>query len=187
MKYINNILFQQRAQKYLSVTPRKHKFVSYSKAKTVLLLFESDHAEKNPLVRSIISSLQQDGKKVVAWGFVHKKLVETAIMPDFRILNQKQTDFLGKPLTSYMNELLNMEFDLLIDLTLKPVIPIEYFTMYARAFCKAGVKKNDLPMYDFLIDLESLAQHHESTDPTIDEMYLFNQIFFYLKSIQTND
>jgi len=181
------MLFQQRAQKYLSATTRTHKFVSYSKAKTVLLLFESDHDEKNPLVRSIISSLQKDGKKVVAWGFVNKKLVDTAIMPDFRILNHKQTDFFGKPLTSYKNELLNQEFDLLIDLTLKPVIPIEYFTMYAHAFCKTGIKKNDLPVYDFLLDLESLTHQHESADPMIDEMYLFNQIIFYLKSIQTND
>lgn len=187
MKYINNILFRQRAQKYLNATPRSHKFVSYSKAKTVLLLFESDQAEKNPLVRNIITSLQNDGKKVVAWGFVHKKLVETVIMPDYRILNQKQTDFVRKPLTPYIDELLNMEFDLLIDLTLHPVIPIEYFTMYARASCKVGVKKNDLLMYDFLIDLESLVQQHQETDPNIDEMYLFNQITFYLKSIQTND
>ena len=190
MKYINNILFRQRAQKYLSATPRTHKFVSYNKAKTVLLLFESDHAEKNPMIRSIINSLQMDGKKVVAWGFVHKKVVETAILPDFRILNQKQTDFFDKPVISYINEMLNLEFDLLIDLTLKPIIPLEYFAMYANAYCKAGLKKNNLPMYDFLLDLEGLSQHQESPvspESTIDDMYLFNQIIFYLKSIQTND
>lgn len=187
MNYLNNKIFLQRAKIYLNTTPRKHKFVSYSKAKTILILFESDLTEKNEMVHTIIKSLKSDGKKVVAWGFVHKKLVETAIMPDFRILNQKQTDFYGKPSITYINELLNQEFDLLIDLTVKQNIPLQYLLMYAHANCKTGGKKNELQMYDFMIDLDSLMQHHESTDATINEQFLYNQIIFYLKSIQTND
>lgn len=187
MNFLKNRIFQHRAKAYLSNTARKHKFVNYSKAKKIFILFESDLSEKNEMVHSIIKSLKKDGKKVVAWGYVQKKIVETAIMPDFRILNQKQTDFYGKPSNSYINELLNQEFDLLIDLTVKENIPLQYLLIYAIANCKTGGKKNDLKMYDFVIDLDSLRQHQESTDPTIDELYLYNQIIFYLKSIQTND
>lgn len=189
-KKINNYLFRNRAQKFLNETPRERRFVSYDKAKTVLILFESDFSEKNLLIRKIISSLQLDGKKVSAWGYINKKEVITSILPDFRILHHKQTDFFQKPLISYINELDDHEFDLLIDLSLKPIIPLEYIAMYANAFCKTGVRKTDLPIFDFVIDLEgirTLTQNTELSEDVIDETYVFDQIIFYLKSIQTTD
>src|ERR1035437_351183 len=183
-------LFIKRAGKYLDETPRERRFVNYDSAKTVLLLFESDFSEKNPEVKKIIYQLQQDGKKVSAWGFLDKKEVATAILPDFRILHHKQTDISKRPLVSYLNELENLEFDLLIDLSLKQVLTLEYIVMYAKAHCKAGLKKTDLPIYDFMIDTENVTTKADDSDimvNTIDETYLFNQIIFYLKSIQTTD
>jgi hypothetical protein len=190
MNYLNNYLFQKRAQKYLSETPRDHRFVSYDKAKTILLLFESDLQEKNLHIRKIIAQLQQDGKKVSAWGFINKKEVESAILPEFRVLHLKQIDFFHKPNPSFVNELENLEFDLMIDLSLKPVVPLEYIAVYAKATLKTGVRKTDLPIYDFVLDTEEIKasiQNAESTENPIDETYLFNQIIFYLKSIQTKD
>lgn len=190
MNYLNSYLFQKRAQKYLGETPRKHRFVSYDKAKTILLLFESDLQEKNTNIRTIISGLQQDGKKVSAWGFINKKEVTASILPEFRILHCKHTDFFQKPAVSFIHELENQEFDLLIDLSVKPIVALQYIAMYAKATLKAGVRKNNLPIFDFMIDLESTAgqtQNAESVENTIDETYLFNQIIFYLKSIQTTD
>src|ERR1035437_4943528 len=102
MKKLNNYLFKLRAMKFLNTSVRERRFVSYDKAKTVLILFESDFSEKNLVIRKLISSLQQDGKKVSAWGFVDKKEVTTAILPDFRILHNKQTDFFQKPAISYI-------------------------------------------------------------------------------------
>jgi hypothetical protein len=183
-------LFKKRAEKFLDATPRERRFVNYDSAKTVLLLFESDFSEKNPEIKRIIYQLQQDGKKVSAWGFLDKKEVATAILPDFRILHHKQTDLDKKPQISYLNELENLEFDLLIDLSLKQVLTLEYIAMYANAHCKTGLKKTDLPIYDFMIDAENVTTQIESTDivvNTVDETYLYNQIIFYLKSIQTTD
>jgi hypothetical protein len=190
MKKLNNYLFKSRAKKFLSTSVRERRFVSYNKAKTVLVLFESDFSEKNLVIRKLISILQQDEKKVSAWGFVDKKEVSTAILPDFRILHHKQTDFSQKPESSFINELESLEFDLLMDLTLKPVLPLQYIAMYANASCKAGVRKNDLQIYDFVLDLEHINQTTEDSEAVenpVDETYLFNQIIFYLKSIQTND
>jgi hypothetical protein len=189
-KKINAILFNQRAQKYLSQTPREHRFVSYKKAKTILVLFESDYTEKNQNIHAIIHELQQDGKKVSAWGFIDKKEIATAIYPDFRILHHKQTDFSHKPLVSFLNELQYSEFDLLIDLTSRQVIPLEYLALYARASFKTGMRKTNLPIYDFVLDIEKVQIETESTEPaevTVEETYLYNQIIFYLKSIQTTD
>ena len=52
------------------------------------------------------------------------------------------------------------------------------------------MKKSDLPMYDFVLDIENVPVENESTELSesiVDETYLYNQIIFYLKSIQTTD
>jgi len=134
--------------------------------------------------------LRQDGKKVSAWGFIDKKEIETAIFPDFRILHHKQTDFFHRPLESFITELQYSQFDLLIDLSLKPNIPLQYFALYAFAAFKTGIRKTELPVYDFVLDVESVsnsADSTEMTESTIDEAYLYQQIIFYLKRIQTTD
>ena len=190
LKKLNNFLFRMRAQKYLKETPRERRFVSYQKAKSVLILFESDYSEKNPNIRKMINQLQQDGKKVSAWGYIDKKEVVTSILPDFRILHHKQTDFFQKPLISYINELETLEFDLLIDLSVNSIVSLEYIAMYANTACKTGIRKTDLPIFDFVIDIENQAtilETDETADSPIDENYVFDKIIFYLKSIQTND
>lgn len=185
--YINTFLFNRRAQQHFVSTEREHRFVNYDKAKTVLLLFESDYSEKNPIIRKIIQSLQQDGKKVSAWGFIDKKEVTSAILPDFRILHHQQTDFFHKPEATFFRELEDLQFDLLIDLSLQLQLPLEYLALHANAYCKTGLRKTELPIYDFMLDMESLKSTEELIENPIDEIYLYNQIIFYLKSIQTTD
>jgi hypothetical protein len=189
-KIINAYLFNQRAQRYLSVTPRERRFVNYDKAKNILLLFESDYAEKNQHIHRVIKQMRQDGKKVSAWGFIDKKQVETAIFPEFRILHHKQTDFFHRPLQSFINELQHSQFDLVIDLTVNPVVPLQYLALYAISSFKTGIRKSKLPIYDFVLDLENVATKNESSEEmvtAVDETYLYNQIIFYLKRIQTTD
>lgn len=187
INYINIFLFNRRAQQHLSSTEREHRFVNYDKAKTVLLLFESDYSEKNPIIRKIIQSLQQDGKKVSAWGFIDKKEVTSAILPDFRILHHQQTDFFHKPDPTFFRELENLQFDLMIDLSLQLQLPLEYLALHANAYCKTGLRKTEFPVYDFMLDMESLKSTDDTIENPIDEIYLYDQIIFYLKSIQTTD
>ncbi|MEI8271548.1 MAG: hypothetical protein WCG08_02900 [Paludibacter sp.] len=190
---LNAYLFAKRADLYLSTLVREPRFVTYDKARTILILFESDYSEKNFAIRKIINSLQADAKKVSAWGYIDKKLINTAIFPDFRILNNDQTDFFRKPLISYLNELENNEYDLLIDLTLRPLIPMQYIAMYAKTAFKTAIHKSDQDIFDFVLDVESLmtpAEKTENDEPAeilVDETYVFNQIIFYLKSIQSKD
>lgn len=190
LQVINNFLFTRNAKQYLAETERERKFVSYDKAKTVLILFESEFTEKNPAIRKIINQLQQDGKKVSAWGFIDKKEIMTSILPDFRILHHKQTDFFQKPVISYINELEELEFDLLLDLTIQPILPLQYFALYCKATFKVGAHKTDAAIYDFVLDIDrqkKLPEDDEFQASEVNEVYMYDQIIFYLKSIQTND
>lgn len=184
---INRFIFNRRAKSLLQNYPREKRFVNYNNAKTILLLFESDYNEKNPRIRRIIKSLVNDGKKVMAWGYVEKKEIKTAILPDFRILHQKDADFFGKPLTAFMNELEQMHFDLLLDLTMNEIIPLQYISLFSNVYCKAGNKQNELKMYDFVIDISAVNDNDAENLIELDAAYIYDQIIFYLKKIQTAD
>ena len=179
--------FNKRVKKHLAEDTRERRFVNYNNARSIILLFESDYTEKNHEVRRIIQRIQADGKRVMAWGFINKKETTTAILPDFRVLHHKNADFLGKPTHSFMQELEHQEFDLLLDLTVNEHIPLSYVGLYANANCKAGVRKNEHNIYDFIIELPKKSEDDESQQEEINATFVYNQIIFYLKSIQTRD
>lgn len=179
-------LFNRRLKKFLKTDEREKRFVNYNNAKSVILLFESDYNEKNPEIRQIIQRFNADGKKVMAWGYVRKKEVTSAILPDFRILHQKDADFTDFPEVSFINELEDLQFDLLIDLTVNEVKPLQYIAMYAKANCKVGTH-NYPGMYDVLIDMSQLKAENELNQEETTAVHVYKHLIFYLKSIQTKD
>ena len=179
-------LFNRRLNKHLKIDEREKRSVNYANARTVMLLFESDYLEKNPEIRQLIQSMNADGKRVMAWGYVRKKEISTAILPDYRILHQKDADFTGMPATSYMRELEDAEFDLLIDLSVSEIKPLQYLALYAKAACKVGTH-NYPGMYDVVFDVSQIKEENLSNEIETTSVHIYNHLIFYLKSIQTND
>ena len=184
---IIGFIFKDRLKNHLKKLQRQRRFVNYNNAQSIFLLFESDLAEKNVEVRRIIQKLTADGKKVTAWGYTDKKLTSTPILPDFRIINKKEIDFSQRPHESVLSELAENKFDLLIDLTEKEIIPLQYIALYAIADFKTGIKRNHSKIYDFMMDMNGIANQSEENLVDINATFIYNQIIFYLKSIQTSD
>jgi len=184
---LTDYVLRKRIQKQLKNTIRNKQFVNYDKAKTILLLFESNYSEKNPETKRIIQSLVADGKKVTAWGFVDKKQIISPAYPEYRVLHPKDLVLFKKPNETLLQELLRTEYDLLIDISTKRFIALDYIVLYANAKCKAGMNKNKLNLYDFAVDIDTYLEEKEIQVDDLDYAFLFNQIIFYLKSIQTND
>ena len=184
---IIGFIFKDRLKNHLKKLQRQRRFVNYNNAQSIFLLFESDFAEKNVEVRRIIQKLTADGKKVISWGYIDKKQITTPILPDFRILNKKDIDFSQKPNESVLSELAENKFDLLIDLTEKEIIPLQYIALYAIADFKTGIKRNHSKIYDFMMDMDGISSQSEESLVEINATFIYNQIIFYLKSIQTSD
>ena len=184
---IIGFIFKDRLKNHLKKLQRQRRFVNYNNAQSIFLLFESDFAEKNVEVRRIIQKLTADGKKVISWGYIDKKQITTPILPDFRILNKKDVDFSQKPNESILSELAENKFDLLIDLTEKEIISLQYIALYAIADFKTGIKRNNSKIYDFMMDMNGISNQSEENLVDIDATFIYNQIIFYLKSIQTSD
>ncbi|VBB48588.1 conserved hypothetical protein [uncultured Paludibacter sp.] len=198
MKKINQYIYKQRLKKFLAETQREKRFVNYDNAKSIIILFESDFMEKNRFVKRVIEQFKAEGKKVSAWGYLNKKEVASAILPDFRILNKKTCDWTERPQSDFLRELAENEYDLLIDLTVNEFLPLKYVLLYAKAACKTGIYKNDDDLLDFKLQIPEneikapMELREENADETeeellVDEHFIFNQIIFYLKTIQTND
>ncbi|MEA4937195.1 MAG: hypothetical protein VB102_11215 [Paludibacter sp.] len=180
-------IFKKRVQRYLRTSDRKSSFVNYTQAKTILLIFESNYSEKNSETKRIIESLTTDGKKVVAIGYVNKKNCLSATYPEYRVLCKKDLVIFQKPNQNILEYLLNCEYDLLIDITKNSFLPLEYVVLYANAKCKAGMQKSNLGLYDFAVDIQRHLIENEISIDDLKFSFLFDQILFYLKNIQSKD
>lgn len=187
LKKIRNRIFAMQAGKQLKSVERDKLFVSYNKAKTILLLFESTYSERNPGTKRIIETLTADGKKVVAWGFVEKKQITSAAYPEYRILHPGDLDLLHKPKHALLAELADQEFDLVIDITHQQWLALSYVVLYAKAKCKTGMQKPGPAIYDFAVDIDAYLEENNMNTDDLPFTFLYDQIIFYLKNIQTND
>jgi len=187
IKKIAAYLFRKKLVQFSKNVTRTKAFVNYDWAKSILLLFESNYSERNPETKRIIEQLQLDGKKVTAIGYVEKKQIVTPAYPDFRILYTKDHNIFQKPESSVLTFVQENEFDLLIDITNREFLPLMYVALYANAKCKSGMKKSEADLFDFSIDINEMLYEKELQIDDLEYTFLFDQIIFYLKSIQTND
>jgi len=150
-------------------------FPKYDEVRSILILFESDMIEKNDLIKSIRGELLTQDKDVVLWGYCDKKDINTAILPQYRIVGRRDFNLLGAPKEELIKDLQKRPYDLLIDLSQHPILALRYLAMYARADFKAGLSIHGTDLHDLLI----------STPAQDSPQFLYTQIVKYLKMIQT--
>ncbi len=151
-------------------------FPHYENIRSVLILFESDLLEKNTTILALRDRLLQEDKDVVLLGYAPKKDISSLILPQRRILGLRDVTFWGGLQTEAQEYIRGRKYDLLIDLTQHPCLPLQYAAMYARADFKTGMRCNEA-LYHFIMEMP----------PTEDPTPLFDQILYYLKSIRSND
>ncbi len=161
-------------------------FPAWERVQRVAILFESDRAEGNVDIQDIILQLRRMGKEVTAWGYAHKETIYTAAGTCFRILGKEDVNCWGKPSKAVLDVWQAQTFDVLIDLTTEPCVPMQYLALYAPVTFKAGRKVDIVPyLHDFMVDMPSAKPTQEQTDTP--RMALYKQILYYLQTIQTND
>ena len=163
--------YRKRAPRHQATFPR------LDRVQTVLLLFESDLTEKNLQVKQLAKELAKEGREVTAWGYVDMKRSQSAILRNYRVLSRSDINLFHKPKSTHLDDLKGQHFDLLIDLSLHQVLPLRYLALYANADFRAGAQTQEPYLSDFMLALP----------PDKDQVYLFDQIMYYLKNIQSND
>lgn len=169
-------LFNRALQKQARQRPRVKRFVTYAAARRVLLLFRSDGVDE--AIHRMIGSLRADGKEVNAVGLLSPKAslpVDNA-STGLHILVKGDITLWGRPRKRFMQQLPTGAYDLVIDLSQNPSLPLSYVALAADAPMKSGGAQADPRVFDFIVDT-----------PSEDVQFLFDQITFYLKRIHTTD
>lgn len=156
--------------------PRQAAFPRYADIQSVIILYESDWLERNEIIKKMSSQLQSEGKTVALWGFVHKKDVQSLILPIGRIVGARDINLFDRPKEQTRNDMKAGEYDLLIDLTQNDILPLHYLALDCPAKFKAGRRRED-GVLDFMVDMPV-----EETPEA-----LFDQIIRYLKMINRGE
>jgi len=151
----------------------------------VLIIYESDVLERNDAIKTIRQDLLKRRMDVTMWGFVEKKVIQTLILPQSRILGLGDYNLLGKPRDYVLTDLRAEHYDLLIDLTTRPLLPLRYLALYADADFKAGLNLGE-GIHDMLISLPDFNPE-QGEEASLEASWLFDQIMRYLTSIKSLD
>lgn len=161
---------------------RECRFPHMDKPLKVMLIYESDVLERNDAIKTIRQDLLRRQMDVTMWGYVEKKEIQTLILPQSRILGLNDYNFLGKPRDYVLTDLQAEHYDLLIDLTTRPLLPLRYLTMYTLADFKVGMNLGE-GLHDMLISVPDLDTEQAKPEAT----WLYNEIMNYLTMIKSND
>jgi hypothetical protein len=107
------------------------------------------------------------------------------ILPQSRILGVGDYNWLGKPQSEVLTDLKAEHFDLLIDLTTRPLLPLRYIAMYTEADFKVGMNLGE-GIHDMLISLPDFSPE-QGEEASIEASWLYHQIMSYLTTIKSND
>ena len=151
----------------------------------LLIIYESDVLERNDAIKSIRQDLLRRKMDVSMWGYVEKKEIATLILPQSRILGLNDYNVLGKPKEDVITDLQADHYDLLIDLTTKPCLPLRYIAMYTDADFKVGLNMGE-GIHDMLLSLPDLTPE-EGEMAVVEATWLYDQIMNYLTTIKSND
>ena len=178
----------KRLQEHIFAYQKRHmlkkpaRWMEWKQVRNILLLFESDYIERNDEIKKLRDALLLEDKDVTLWGYVEKKEIMTLILPQSRILGLNDYNLLGKPREYVLNDLKAEHYDLLIDLTTRPLLPLRYLAMYTDASFKVGLNLGE-GLHDMLLSLPDLDTENAKPEAS----WLYNQIMNYLTSIRSMD
>lgn len=164
---------------------RNPRFPHLDRPLKIMMIYESDVLERNDSIKSIRQDLLRRQMDVSMWGYVAKKEITTLVLPQSRILGLADYNFLGKPRDYVLKDLQAEHFDLLIDLTPRPILSLRYIAMYTDADFKVGLNLGE-GIHDMLLSLPDFTPE-QSEEASPEASWLYNQIMNYLTTIKSND
>ena len=97
---------------------------------------------------------------------------ESRLITGSNVFTKKETNWIGFPVGGATIPFMQTEFDLLLNITIRPCFPLEAITGLSVASFKIGWDFNDSGFYDLSIDVSSRP----------DPVFLAEQQLFYFKT-----
>lgn len=129
------------------------------------------------MISAFVTRMQNEGKQVKALGFVKNKKDIQRYLPklSFDYFSPKDINLLGIPHSTYIDDFIKEEFDILIDLSDEPHIANKHIAGISAAKMKVGDSKSIASAYyDVMVSKNEKLGLHDH----------LNQIYHYLELIK---
>ena len=187
MKNINYTIFKRTARNYSKKNPRERRFVDYENAKSILLLYECNTKKDSENILEIANRLKSDNKKVEIIAFCPQK---NSVLPNssiIQVFSNKETSITKKPSKELLDSLKAKQFDIVINLCTDKLLPVMYMVLYSNAPFKIGTYTYEPELYDFILSINPEGLNTQNNLDNSNLLFIFNEIFFYLKGIKSKD
>ncbi len=157
------------------VLSRDKKFVNLTDARSVGIIYHQSDSQSFDAVHNFTKKLTNQGKNVFVIGYIESKII-----PDNYLLRKgynffclKDLNWFFSPKSDFIDGFIEKDLDLLINLSIDSLFPIEYIYALSKAKFKVGRYTDGSEYADLLIDIKSRR----------DINYLIQQMNYYLRII----
>ncbi len=163
----------------VSKSKRQRKGASLSEASSIALLYADVDESHFNQIKSLVKSLHTEHgiQRVCAMGFVDKKAKKTPEYQtqklEYMYFTKSDLTWKMKPKAGMMN-FVNEQFDIIIDLSMKPVLPLQFLLKSSLAHMKVGSSLSESDDHlDLILELDKNASLGE----------YWRQAIFYLTNL----
>jgi uncharacterized protein DUF6913 len=151
---------------------------SFTKVKTVGIIFDATNTEDYEIVKRYVVYLREHLKKVKVLGFFSTKEIPSLTYSklEYDFFSVKELNWLGKPDSVVIQNFIAEEYDLLIDLNIHDHFALKYITALSKASFKVGkLDEEGMDIHNLMID----------SDNTKTVKYFLRQIDTYITMINS--
>jgi len=134
---------------------RKPKAIGVGQAQSIGIIFDASEKENLEIIKKYVSSLKEEKKKVQVLGYYNLKELpfELNSKLDYDYFSKKDVNWHLKPNNPVITNFASEPFDILLNLTVDVVLPIQYVFAMSKSNFKVGRASNKhLAFYDLSIE-----------------------------------
>jgi len=156
IKKIKNYYQRKTINKLIQTSNRPVKSVSLNAAKYIGILYQIEEEKSYVILSAYVDKLRAAGKTIRIVGYHDNKYVPFFCIPKLKydFFCQKEQNWVGIPNAPFVEEFVNEPFDMMIDLSMEPIFPLEYLLARSAARFKVGGRHADKEQFlDMMIEL----------------------------------
>ena len=140
-------------KKELKFHKAQRQLLNINDAKEIGIIFDATDVDQTAIINQFADSLKGLKKKIYMFGYYN--IPKPAINFNFPYFNKANLNWYLEPSGILVEEFIDRKFDILINVSIKENLPLEYIAAFSQASYRVGLyDPNKMYCYDLMIDLK---------------------------------
>lgn len=177
LHFIRSYIIQFLINRELKTFSRTKKVVNLEQANSIGIIFALESEEEYHYINALVSRLIQSGKEVKIIGFLPGTVIPNYYLAKLKmdIFTKKDLNLLGISKKPFVDRFIREEFDLLIDLTTKEYLALDYIAGCSHANFKTGRYSEKMAdVFDFLIKKPGEMENRKFIETVVNYLRTIN-------------